>query len=233
MERLDGWKGPIPWADNPDNPKFYEELVPPNRKPSWGDFFQWFNLYYGHGRFGVIYSDIRSPYQLIKVVNCAISDNQQQAEFFDEHWQQDIEGLVKIHSLTFCKAKSGIINPLEGHVARTDADYGQVMQVLSLKEGHELSMWCMEKVKYVGLTHPNLSSDDMIDRVAEAAYNITTRTGYDLRDLFPENYGFRDDGSAVIFDFDCYDYGEGGEQGLDDYKRDIRYWAGTFYDEKV
>lgn len=192
---------------------------------SAGDFFQWFNLYYGHGEFGVIYSDIRSPHQLIKLVNCEIPNNREQAEFFDEHWQQDIEGLVKIHSLAFFKAKSGIINQLQERVATTNTDSVEIMNVLTIREGDELAMWVMEKTPYVGLTHPDLTRDEMIDRVSEAAYNITTQTGYDLRDLLPDNYGFRDDGSAIIFDFDCYDWGEGGSQDLDDYKRDIRYWA--------
>ena len=41
----------------------------------------------------------------------------------------------------------------------------------------------------------------MIDRVASAAQNITERTGELISDLRPPNYGFRQDGTAFIFDF--------------------------------
>ena len=36
---------------------------------------------------------------------------QDQAEFFEENWNRNIEGLVKIYSFTRCKAKSGIMKP--------------------------------------------------------------------------------------------------------------------------
>jgi len=176
-------------------------MVPKHRKPSWGDFFQWFNQYYTHGNYGVIYTDNRTPHQLIKVVNCKKGNNYEEAEFFGENWTHDIEGLVKLYSFTRCEAKSGIINPLKDRVATTNADYVEVMQVLDLKEGDDLAMWVMEKAAYIGLTHPDLSRKEMIDRVAEAAYNVGTRTGMTLYDLNQKNYGFREDGSALIFDF--------------------------------
>ena len=75
------------------------------------------------------------------------------------------------------------------------------MQILDMDTGDEMAMWVMEKVAFVGLSHPDLSREEMIDRVASAAYNIGTRTGYVLTDLKPQNYGFRNDGSAIIFDF--------------------------------
>ena len=227
MERLDGWKGPIPWADNPDNPKFYYEMVPQHRNPSWGDFFQWFNQYYTNGHYGVIYTDNRTPYQLIKVVNCDIADgesNTDQAEFFEEHWTSDIEGLVKIYSFARCEAKSGIINPLQERVATTNADYVEVMQVLDMSEGDELAMWVMEKATYIGLSHPDLTRDEMIDRVAEAAYNIGVRTGYEIGDLKEQNYGFRQDGSALIFDFNLV---EDENYTLDGYRAKVESFADT------
>ena len=59
----------------------------------------------------------------------------------------------------------------------------------------------MEKAAYLGLTHPDLTKDEMINRVAQAAYNIAIQTGYEVGDLRDPNYGFRQDGSAFIFDF--------------------------------
>ena len=73
--------------------------------------------------------------------------------------------------------------------------------VLDLEEGDEILMVRMEHLPYLGLTHPDLSKEEMIDRVASAAYNIGTQTGMILSDLKPQNYGFREDGSAAIFDF--------------------------------
>ena len=193
-------------------------------KPAWGDFFFWMNLYYTHGNYGVIYSDKRTPYQLIKMVNCDITDgegNYQQAEFFEDNWNHDIEGLVTIYSFTRCYAVSGIINPIKDKVARTNANYVEVMKVLDIDKGDELAMWVMEKADYIGLMHPDLTEDEMIMRVAEAAYNIQTRTGYRIGDLFQPNYGFREDGSAFIFDFNC----EEGEFTLEEYREKVKNQA--------
>ncbi len=198
----------LSWADNPMNPKYHDELVPPHREPSWADFFQWLGEFYTLGEYGVIYADNRSPYRLIKVINCDITDgesNADQAEFFEENWKRDIEGLVKIYSFTRCQARSGIINPLLGKVATTNQDSVPVKKVLDLDFDDDLAMWVMEKADYVGLNHPNLSKKQMINRVAHAAYNVGTRTGYGIGDLKPANYGFRQDGSAFIFDFNYED----------------------------
>jgi len=198
----------LSWADNPMNPKYHDELVPPHREPSWADFFQWLGEFYTLGEYGVIYADNRSPYRLIKVINCDITDgwgNEDQAAFFEENWKMDIEGLVKIHSFTRCQARSGIINPLLGKVATTNQDIVPVKKVLDLDFDDNLAMWVMEKADYVGLNHPNLSKKQMINRVAHAAYNVGTRTGYGIGDLKPANYGFRQDGSAFIFDFNYED----------------------------
>jgi hypothetical protein len=216
----------IPWDENPKNPKYYYEMVPKDRNPSWGDFFAWLGEYYTHGEYGVIYSDKRTPYQLIKVLNCDITDgdsNAAQAEFFEENWNRNIEGLVKIYSFTRCKAKSGIMNPVQNKVAATNANYVEVMRVLDMDIGDELAMWVMEKANYVGLTHPDLTKDEMIDRVAHAAYSIGTRTGYGIGDLKEPNYGFRQDGSAFIFDFNYQEE----EFTLDEYRDKVRMAAGN------
>jgi hypothetical protein len=192
------------WENNPMNPKYHDELVPPHREPSWADFFQWFGEFYTMGEYGVIYADKRSPYRLIKVINCDITDgegNEDQAEFFEINWKMDIEGLVKIHSFTRCQARSGIINPLLGKVATTNQDIVPVKKVLDLDFDDELAMWVMEKADYIGLTHPDLTQKEMLYRVANAAYNISTWTGEGMGDLKESNYGFRNDGSAFIFDF--------------------------------
>ena len=196
------------WENNPMNPKYHDELVPPHREPSWADFFQWLGEFYTLGEYGVIYADNRSPYRLIKVINCDITDgwgNEDQAAFFEENWKMDIEGLVKIYSFTRCQARSGIINPLLGMIATTNQDIVLAKKVLDLEFDDNLAMWVMEKADYVGLNHPNLSKKQMINRVAHAAYNVGTRTGYGIGDLKPANYGFRQDGSAFIFDFNYED----------------------------
>jgi len=174
------------------------------KTPSWGDFFYWLDEYYAHGEYGVIYTNKRTPYELIKVINCDITDgdsNYDQTEFFEENWKKNIEGLVKIYSFARCEAKSGIMNQLSDCIAKAGTNYQQVISVLDLDVGDELAMWTMEKAAYVGLTHPDLTRDEMIERVAHAAYNVQTRTGYAITDLKPQNYGFRNDGSAIIFDF--------------------------------
>ena len=199
-----------------------------HRNPSWGDFFYWMSQYYTHGEYGVIYGDKRTPYRLIKVVNCDITDgesNADQAEFFEENWNRGIEGLVKIYSFTRCKAKSGIMNPIQDRVASTNANYAEIMKVLDMEKDDELAMWVMEKANYVGLTHPDLTRDEMIERVAEAAYNIGVRTGYGIGDLKERNYGFRQDGSAFIFDFNLVDE----NYTLDGYRAKVK----AFSDAKV
>ena len=57
----------------------------------------------------------------------------------------------------------------------------------------------------------------MIDRVAEAAYSIGSQTGMILTDLKPANYGFRNDGSAAIFDFNL----ESGFRSKEEYRKRI------------
>lgn len=195
MDKSGDWA----WEDNPNNPKYHDELIPPDRGITWGDFNLWLDLYYSHGKDGVIYSNKTTPYNLIKVVNWEY--NYEQAEFFEENWRKDIEGLVKIYSFTRCKSKGIIVQSLQNKLLKTGDKYYQIVSVLDLDNGDELAMWDMEKAAYVGLTHPDLSTDEMIERVASAAYNIGTRTGYVLNDLKPANYGFRKDGSAFIFDF--------------------------------
>ena len=204
MDRLDGHKGPIPWEDNPDNPKYYRQMVPDVRQPSCGDFFYWLNEYYSHGEHGVLYTDQRTPNNLIKVINLDITDsesNWQMADFIEDNWQRNVEGLVEIYSFTRCEVKSGIKNPLQDRVATTNAPYVEVMRVLDMDNGDELAMWVMEKADYIGMNHPDLTQNEMIKCVASAAENITVRTGEMISDLRPSNYGFRQDGTAFIFDF--------------------------------
>ena len=185
-----------------------EEVFDPNLYPSpyptWGDFFQWINLYYSHGEHAVIYSDNRSPYQLIKVMNTDITDsesNWMMADFVEENWEKGIDGFVKIHSFARFNAKKGMIFSLQNNVAQTNANYVEIMSVLDMEHGDEMAIWVMDKVAYMGLNHPDLSKNEMIDKVAQAAYNIGTQTGMKLTDLKPHNYGFSKDGSAMIFDF--------------------------------
>jgi hypothetical protein len=197
-------------------------------EPNWSAFVNWMGMFYEAGEYGVIYTDKRTPYQLIKVVNTDITDgdsNYDQAEFFEDNWKRNIEGLVKVYSYTSCEAKSGIMNPLVGNVVRaTSEDAQEILRVLDMDVGDNLAMWVMEKANYVGLTHPNLTREEMIERVAQAAFNIGTRTGYGIGDLKERNYGFREDGSALIFDFNLM----GDENAtLDTYRAKVKSFANT------
>ena len=196
-------------------------LIPEDRKnPQWADFLSWFNEYYTQGEHGVIYSDLRSPDILIKVVNVDITDgwsNADQADFFEDNWKRNVEGLVDVYAFARSPVVSAITNKLKGCVLTTSADYQSVMNVFELENGDELAMWAMEKADYVGLTHPNMSDEEMVDAVAEAAYNIQIQTGYGIMDLKEQNYGFRTDGSAFIFDFNYQD----DEFTLEEYRQKV------------
>ena len=181
-----------------------EEPIILNR-PNWGYFRYLLDLYYAMGDYAVIYTDNRSPYHVIKVANCDITDgesNYQMAEFLLENKGRKIEGLVDIEYL-YVGSCDGMFSQLLIKISdATDSiTFQKARNVLDLDEGDKILMVRMELLPYLGLTHPNLSKEEMIDRVATAAYNIGTTTGITLTDLKPANYGFREDGSAAIFDF--------------------------------
>ena len=181
-----------------------EEPIILNR-PNWGYFRYLLDLYYAMGEHAVMYTDNRSPYHIIKVANCDITDgesNYQMAEFFLENRNRKIEGLIDIQYL-YVGTCDGMFAQLLIKISdATDSiTFQKARNVLDLDEGDEILMMRMELLPYLGLTHPDLSKQEMIDRVASAAYNIGTQTGMILSDLKPQNYGFREDGSAAIFDF--------------------------------
>jgi hypothetical protein len=93
----------------------------------------------------------------------------------------------------------------------------KAVNVLDLEEDDEILMFRMELLPFLGLTHPDLDKEEMIDRVASAAYNVGNQTGIILTDLKPANYGFREDGSAVIFDFNI----EEGFRSKEEYEKRI------------
>jgi|TARA_B110000902_G_scaffold92315_1_gene109585 hypothetical protein len=188
---------------------------PANRQANYGDFLRWMGQYVAHGLMGVILADTRSPYRIIKVVNLnrKVGDlrhrqNNMQAEFFEEHWRENIEGLVKIYSFTYFTATKPMMKTLADKIAQGCENPLSKLQILDMEEGNEMCMWLMEQTDYVGLTHPDLSREEMIKRVAEAAYNISKQTGMYIGDLKSNNYGFRKDGSAVIFDFNLSEIDE-------------------------
>jgi len=174
-------------------------------RPNWGYFRYLLDLYYAMGDYAVIYTDNRSPYHVIKVANCDITDgesNYQMAEFLLENRNRKIEGLVDIEYL-YVGSCDGMFSQLLIKIsdATDPMTFQTARNVLDLDEGDKILMARMELLPYVGLTHPDLSKVEMINRVAAAAYNISTMTGINLTDLKPANYGFREDGSAAIFDF--------------------------------
>jgi hypothetical protein len=200
---------------------------PANRQANYGDFLRWMGQYVAHGLMGVILADTRSPYRIIKVVNLnrKVGDlrhrqNNMQAEFFEEHWRENIEGLVKIYSFTYFTATKPMMKTLADKIAQGCENPLSKLQILDMEEGNEMSMWLMEQADYVGLTHPDLSREEMIDRVAYAAYNIGMRTGSFLTDLYQRNYGFMKDGSAIIFDF-CHEFVGQDVQDLASYKQNV------------
>jgi hypothetical protein len=186
----------------------YDASIPfspsPNHVPTYGDFLYWLGLFVDKGEYALIFADNRTPYQLIKVANLDLTDgdaNYDLSEFIEDNWKRNIEGLVKVHSFTKCIATPQLKKTFFDKIRESGAKVRPLMQILDMDTGDEMAMWVMEKVAFVGLSHPDLSREEMIDRVASAAYNIGTRTGYVLTDLKPQNYGFRTDGSAIIFDF--------------------------------
>ena len=187
----------------------------------WGYFRAHINLYYDMGECGVIYTDKRSPYHVIKIANLDITDgesNYEMADFLLENWRQNIEGLVDI-TCVYVGTCDSFHHELFMKISRTT--HPDVLQkarnVLDLDKGDEILMVRMEHLPYLGLTHPDLSKEEMIKRVAEAAYNIGTQTGMILTDLKPANYGFREDGSAAIFDFNL----EEGFRSKEKYRKQI------------
>jgi len=190
-------------------------------RPNWGYFRYILDLYYAMGEHAIIYTDNRSPYHLIKVANCDITNsesNYQMAELFLENRKRKIEGLIDIQYL-YVGTCDGMFAQLLIKIsdATDPITFQKARNVLDLDEGDEILMMRMEKLSYIGLTHPNLSKEEMIDRVASAAYNIGTQTGMILSDLKPQNYGFREDGSAAIFDFNL----EEGFRSKEEYKKRI------------
>ena len=194
---------------------------PANRQANYGDFLRWMGQYVAHGDMGVLLADTRSPYRIIKVVNCAsLPTHCRQAEFFEKNWKENIEGLVKIYSFTYFTATKPMMKTLADKIAQGCENPLSKLQILDMEEGDLMSMWLMEQADYVGLTHPDLSREEMIDRVAYAAYNIGMRTGSFLTDLYQRNYGFMKDGSAIIFDF-CHEFVGQDVQDLASYKQNV------------
>ena len=176
------------------------------------------------GEHGVIYTDNRSPYRVIKVANLDITDsegNWNMANFLKDYWNKDIEGLVRVYSY-WSGTCDGFHYQLIDKIKKTGSalTVNQAITTLDLDKGDEVMFIYMELLPFVGLTHPDLTKDEMLRRVAEAGTEISMQTGHVLNDLRPSNYGFRKDGSAAIFDFEVVaqtaeEYGE-----LEKIKRD-------------
>lgn len=185
--------------------------IPNSKIPAnWNDFWDWLGIYHSHGEHGVIYQAQGFTEYLIKVVNCDITDddgmNDKITDFFMETSTMSISGLPKIISIIRCESVEGVNNQLRVKAEEGGASWMDIgSQVLDLENGDELGIWMMERVPYIGLTHPRLTRQEMIRRVARAATEITMRTQVILKDLRPPNYGFRNDGSAVIFDPHVFD----------------------------
>tara|TARA_B100000214_G_scaffold226200_1_gene164731 strand:+ start:2870 stop:3655 length:786 start_codon:yes stop_codon:yes gene_type:complete len=188
-----------------------------HRETAWSDhpylnggiFQAIIDRYWAKGEHGVIYTDMRSPYRVIKVANLDITDsehNWQMAEFLEENWKRDIEGLVKIYTY-WSGTCDGFHYQLIDKVKKTSTPFkvNQVIATLDLEKGDEVMFAHMEMLPYVGLNHPDLTMGEMIKRVASAAENITIKTGEVIHDLRQDNYGFRKDGTAAFFDFNIGD----------------------------
>ena len=196
-------------------------LINPPGLSGWGYFNTHIGLFYDMGEYGVIYTDTRSPYYVTKVANLDITDgesNYEMADFLRDNWYRNIEGLVKITSI-FVGECDALHKALFMRIKNaTSVEKTQKAQnVLDLEEGDEILMVRMELLPHLGLTYPKLSKKEMIDRVADAAYSIGSKTGMILTDLKPPNYGFREDGSAAIFDFNL----EEGFRTKEEYKKRI------------
>lgn len=187
-----------------------------HREEAWSDhpflnggiFQAIIDRYWAKGEHGVIYTDKRSPYRVIKVANLDITDsehNWQMAEFFEENWKRNIEGLVKVHTY-WSGTCDGFHYQLINKIKKTGSvlTVNRAIATLDLDKGDEVMFIYMEMLPYVGLSHPNLSQKEMIKRVASAAENITIQTGEVIYDLVQDNFGFRKDGTAAFFDFNIH-----------------------------
>jgi len=121
---------------------------------------------------------------------------------------------------------------LEHGVVGSSGDYQAAMNVLDMEIGDEMGMWVMEKAAYIGLTHPLMTRNEMILKVAEACMDVWENTKYDdlwlgggyvLGDLKDLNFGFREDGSAFIFDFNIGVCPKGQEWLIEDFIKKIRW----------
>ena len=186
----------------------------------WPDFLHYLGEFYNMGEYGIIYSTKWWPERVVKVVNCDITDgegNADQTAFFQEFWGMEISGLPVISAFCRTKLTEPLKTRLEHGIAGTSADYQAAMNVLDMEIGDEIGMWVMEKAAYIGLTHPRMTKREMIKRVAQAAYNVGRETDYGISDLKESNYGFREDGSAFIFDFNYEDQ----RHSLEEYEENV------------
>ena len=175
---------------------------------SWGDFWDWLGIYYTHGEHGVIFWNQGDSEGLIKIVNCDVTDDDGQNEMMTDFLleqslrEPQLNGLVRIDSILKTELVEGFRNQLRVKTEQGGEGWNDInSRILDLECGDEIGIWLMERVPYIGLTHPNMGKKEMMRKVARAATDISTATGWLLHDLRPPNYGFRKDGSAVIFDF--------------------------------
>ena len=184
------------------------EPIEGDGSPMYGDFLNYIGEFYNMGEYGIIYSTKWWPERLVKVVNCDITDgesNIEQTDFYEQFWEKGIRGLPIITAFCRTKLTKPLKTRLEQGVVGSGADYQEAMNVLDMEVGDDMGMWVMEKAAYIGLTHPRMTKREMIKRVAQAAYNVGRETDYGISDLKESNYGFREDGSAFIFDFNYED----------------------------
>lgn len=203
------------------------EFIGDDGSPMYGDFLFYIGEFYNMGEYGIIYSTKWWPERVVKIVNCDITDgesNMKQTDFYEQFWEKGIRGLPTITSFCRTKLTKPLKSRLEHGVIGSSADYQAAMNVLDMEIGDEMGMWVMEKAAYIGLTHPRITKKEMIKRVAQAAYNIETETGFVLTDLKEPNYGFRQDGSAFIFDFNN-NTPTIKEFTLDEYYQQVKYAA--------
>jgi hypothetical protein len=203
--------------------------------PIYGDFLNYIGEFYNMGEYGVIYSTKWWPDRLVKVVNCDITDgesNMEQTDFYEKFWDKGIRGLPTITSFCRTKLTKPLKSRLEHGVVGSSGDYQAAMNVLDMEIGDEMGMWVMEKAAYIGLTHPHMTRNEMILKVAEACMDVWENTKYDdlwlgggyvLGDLKDLNFGFREDGSAFIFDFNIGVCPKGQESLIEDFIKKIRW----------
>ena len=85
----------------------YDTTLTDDERINWGYFRAHIDLFYDMGEYGVIYTDKRSPYHVLKMANCDVTDgesNWKMADFLLENWKRRLAFLLPYFFLSTIRA---------------------------------------------------------------------------------------------------------------------------------